>query len=137
MTVRLFEAEDAARVAEIQAASREASQWNVQSDPAYECLVIEIDGDSVAGFLLSRQTALGERELLNLAIHPNLRVRGNGRRLLQTALERWPGTWYLEVRESNHAAIALYKAVGFRMCGRRERYYHNPPEAGIVMKYVS
>lgn len=132
MTIRPFQPADLARVREIQMASPEASQWGVDG---YQCIVI---GEScVMGFLLSRQLAPDEHELLNIAVHPQARRQGHARQLLQHALKQSPGSWYLEVRKSNSAARRLYEAVGFQVCGHRPAYYHNPPETGIVMKFVS
>ena len=45
--------------------------------------------------------------------------------------------WFLEVRESNEAAINLYKTLGFMTAGRRQNYYHDPSEAAIVMRLFS
>ena len=39
-----------------------------------------------------------------------------------------------EVRESNRAAVNLYRSAGFREIGRRRGYYHNPPEDAILME---
>jgi ribosomal-protein-alanine N-acetyltransferase len=93
-----------------------------------------IEQDEVLGFLLCRQIAPGEFELLNMAIDPEARRQGLARQLLQSALKRFPGVWYLETRESNAAAQKLYESVGFRICGRRAAYYTNPRETAIVMK---
>ena len=48
-------------------------------------------------------------------------------------IETTHGAIHLEVRESNQAAIALYRKAGFYVSGRRPAYYQNPTEAGIVM----
>jgi ribosomal-protein-alanine N-acetyltransferase len=40
---------------------------------------------------------------------------------------------FLEVRESNTAALALYGSFGFKVSGRRNNYYRNPVENAIVM----
>jgi ribosomal protein S18 acetylase RimI-like enzyme len=40
---------------------------------------------------------------------------------------------FLEVRESNHDAIAFYKRLGFHQIGRREAYYSDPPAAALVL----
>ena len=93
--------------------------------------------DAVAGFLASWETGPGEREILNLAVAPSARRRGVALRLLEQELERGQGSWFLEVRESNTAAIRLYRTLGFQPAGRREHYYENPPEAGIVMRFLS
>jgi [ribosomal protein S18]-alanine N-acetyltransferase len=135
MTVRAATPEDLAAIAEIQALSPEASQWEPQSYLSYDCTVaIET---RVLGFLVARQTAPGEREILNLAVDPTQRRRGVARALLRAELERDKNQWFLEVRESNRSALELYQRAGFRVAGRRESYYNNPSEPGIVMKFDS
>ena len=84
-------------------------------------------GRRYVGFLVARQTAPGEREILNLAVDPSQRRRGVARALLQAELGRGKNQWFLEVRESNLGAIRLYQSAGFRVAGRRESYYSNPP----------
>jgi len=39
----------------------------------------------------------------------------------------------LEVRESNIAALKLYKRAGFKITGRRKHYYNKPDEDAIIM----
>jgi len=136
MKIRAATGDDLAAIAAIQAASPEASQWDPASYLDYDCLVA-IEHDRVAGFLVSRQTTPGEREILNVAVELSQRRRGVARRLIAAELERARGQWFLEVRESNIAALNLYKACGFQEAGRRDSYYHNPPEPGIVMKLIS
>ncbi len=91
----------------------------------------------VRGFLVFRHTTPGELEILNMAVDPPVRRRGTARFLLERTLAQWRGTWFLEVRESNSAAIRLYESIGFGRVGRREDYYHDPPEPAIVMKFNS
>jgi ribosomal-protein-alanine N-acetyltransferase len=136
MKIRAATGDDLAAIAAIQAASPEASQWDPASYLDYDCLVA-IEHDRVAGFLVSRQTAPGEREILNVAVELSERRRGVARRLIAAELERARGQWFLEVRESNIAALNLYKACGFQEAGRRSSYYQNPAETGIVMKLIS
>ena len=131
--IRLFQPEDLAVIAAIQTASPEASQWNVAE---YECRVALLDC-AIAGFLVVRQTAPDEREILNLAVDPRFRRRGIARELLRNALNESASVWFLEVRESNQAAIFLYKSLGFRVVGTRPGYYSNPVESGVVMKLGS
>ena len=90
------------------------------------------------GFLSLAPTAPGEREILNLAVDPGT-APGKRRDCAcsKHELNRGEGSWFLEVRESNGAAIRLYLNSGFRVAGRRENYYNNPPEAGIVMRFLS
>ncbi len=135
MNVRAAAPEDLAAIAEIQARSPEASQWDPASYLAYKCLVAA--DPQVVGFLVARQTAPGEREILNLAVEPSQRRRGVARALLQVEVGYANTQWFLEVRASNQGAIVLYQKAGFQVAGRRESYYRNPPESGIVMKFDS
>jgi [ribosomal protein S18]-alanine N-acetyltransferase len=136
MTVRGATAGDMAAIAAIQEASPEASQWDPASYLDYECSVAMSDG-RMLGFLVVRQTATDEREILNLAVDPAERRRGVARKLLENELQRAKMQWFLEVRGSNSSAIKLYESTGFRKAGRRESYYTNPDEPGIVMKFDS
>lgn len=136
MKIRAATRDDLAAIAAIQSASPEASQWDPASYLDYDCLVA-IEDDRVAGFLVSRQTAPGEREILNVAVELSQRRHGVARRLIAAELERARGQWFLEARESNTAALNLYKACGFQEAGRRDSYYRDPPEPGIVMKVIS
>ncbi|HTD45507.1 MAG TPA: GNAT family N-acetyltransferase [Bryobacteraceae bacterium] len=136
MKIRAATSDDLAAIATIQAASPEASQWDPAGYLDYDCLVA-VENDHVAGFLVSRQTTPGEREILNVAVALSERRRSIARRLIAAELERVRGQWFLEVRESNIAALNLYKACGFQEAGRRNSYYHNPTESGIVMKLNS
>ena len=136
MTVRGATADDLAAIAAIQEASPEASQWDPASYLDYECSVATSNG-RVLGFLVVRQIAPDEREILNLAVDPAERRRGVARTLLESELRRAKNQWFLEVRASNSSAIMLYENAGFRKAGRRESYYSNPAEPGIVMKFDS
>ena len=76
-------------------------------------------------------------EILNLAVDPAKRRLGAGRALAQAALAegaaRGAARAFLEVRESNAAALAFYARLGFSVAGRRPDYYRDPQEAAILM----
>ncbi len=130
--IRSATAEDLPAIAMIQG----ASGWPPKSYLDYDCRVAIRNG-CVAGFLVSRETTPGEREILNLVVDPAQRRRGIGKKLLKNEVSRGRGNWFLEVRESNHPAIKLYKSIGFRATGRRPEYYLDPPETAIVMTFFS
>jgi ribosomal protein S18 acetylase RimI-like enzyme/glycosyltransferase involved in cell wall biosynthesis len=137
LTIREATPDDLAGIARIQHGSPAASQWEPASYLAYDCRVAMLDG-AVAGFVVTRSTGPEEREILNLAVDPAQRRRGTARRLIEEELSRESKvSWYLEVRESNVAGIGLYRALGFGVAGRREEYYRDPSEAGIVMRFLS
>jgi ribosomal-protein-alanine N-acetyltransferase len=79
-----------------------------------------------------------EGEIADLAVAPAARRRGVGGALLDrvvaTAMEAGVRALYLEVRESNVAARALYASRGFDMVGRRRGYYQRPSEDALVLR---
>ena len=93
-------------------------------------------GRSIAGYLIGREVG-GTGEILNLAVAPDYRRRGVARALLRAALallrKRRVDEVFLEVRESNRSAQALYLSSGFRPVGQRAAYYRNPKEDALVL----
>jgi ribosomal-protein-alanine N-acetyltransferase len=81
---------------------------------------------NVAGYFYA-QNIVGEVTLLNLAVDPMLHGQGYGERLIRFLLDhceaRQAESVWLEVRESNLAAYALYLKVGFHEVDRRIDYY--------------
>ena len=107
----------------------------IQSETS-RAYVAEVSGE-IAGYVLARISG-PEGEILDLAVRPENRRKGMARSLLgavRTALE-YAGVRevYLEVRESNAAALALYRAEGYRPSGYRAHYYRNPPEDAVVLR---
>jgi ribosomal-protein-alanine acetyltransferase len=107
----------------------------------YSARVGEREGRIVAYGVL--MLAPGEAQLLNLSVVPDARRNGLGRALLAQFLDdaRRLGAEqiFLEVRESNAAAIALYGHAGFEAVARRESYYPasragGPREDALVMR---
>jgi ribosomal-protein-alanine N-acetyltransferase len=90
-----------------------------------------------AGYLIGREVA-GTGEVLNLAVAPEYRRRGIAGALLEAALaafrRRRVDEVFLEVRESNLSAQALYLSRGFRPVGQRAAYYRNPKEDALVLR---
>ena len=85
-------------------------------------------GDPAAGFFLSRY-GYQEEELLLLAVEPDCRGRGLGRKLLNLfeaeARARGARRLLLEMRRGNPAG-QLYETVGFKVVGDRKNYYRAP-----------
>lgn len=136
ITIRPARLADLAAIDAIQAASPEAVRWNPADYLKNDCRVCDLNS-CVAGFLVRREVAPGESEILNLAVDPAERRTGIARRLLMDALAKAKGTWFLEVRASNVAAIHLYESVGFVRAGERKNYYDEPAEDAIVMRLLS
>jgi ribosomal-protein-alanine acetyltransferase len=134
--IRSAHASDLAEISAIQASASEASQWQAQDYLAFDCRVALLKG-RIAGFVVSRRVADQEREILNVAVHPEFRRMRIASELLQAEITRYAGTHFLEVRESNAAARQLYERLGFQVVGTRPEYYENPNETGIVMRIFS
>lgn len=94
---------------------------------------------TVAGYGVLIQAA-DEAEVLNLAVSAGSRGKGLGSALLRSLLESAEREGvrqvYLEVRESNAAARALYGAHGFVEVGRRRGYYQRPVEDALILQRV-
>jgi [ribosomal protein S18]-alanine N-acetyltransferase len=95
------------------------------------------DGVTLAGYVVA--LVMGEEgEIADLAVAPAARRRGVGSLLLgrmeQELASCGVRSLYLEVRDSNLAALALYRAHRFEAVGRRRGYYRNPSEDALVLK---
>ncbi len=80
----------------------------------------------MAGFVLARLAA-GEAEILSIAVARSCRRLGLGRQLMDAVLrelhKQRADALFLEVDETNVAAVSLYRRLGFREVGRRPGYY--------------
>ncbi|MBO3462606.1 ribosomal protein S18-alanine N-acetyltransferase [Aetokthonos hydrillicola Thurmond2011] len=79
---------------------------------------------------------LDEAHITLLAVHPQYQHQGFGQAvlysLLRIACDRGLERATLEVRASNFAAISLYQKFGFKIAGRRRRYYKDNDEDAII-----
>lgn len=89
-------------------------------------------GQELVGFL-AVQTVLDEMEILQIAVKADFQRLGIAS-LLMAAVMDWDGDIFLEVRESNSAAQALYTRQHFTKIGKRKDYYRNPVEDAVLMK---
>ncbi|MDD5953345.1 MAG: ribosomal protein S18-alanine N-acetyltransferase [Oscillospiraceae bacterium] len=92
--------------------------------------------EQVAGYS-GMQEIVGECYVEDIAVFPEFRGQGVGRRLtqalLQTARENHCAFVTLEVRPSNEPAIHLYRSLGFAEVGLRKRFYTHPTEDALLM----
>jgi ribosomal-protein-alanine N-acetyltransferase len=145
MKVRPFAEHDVAAILTIQRQCPQAAQWREEDylqlagDSAGTILVAEIEfanRSEVAGFVAFHQV-MDEAELRNLAVHPTHRRIGTGRALLEGGIRKLQTSGarrlFLEVRASNHPALAFYASAGFKLLHTRRDYYHDPIEDALVM----
>ncbi len=108
-----------------------------ESLASYQCTVYE-QANQVVGFCIL-QPVLDEANLLLMAIHPSQQGKGLGYELLESSIQQLknnPIQIFLEVRESNTAAIGLYEKIGFHQIDLRKNYYPNPDgsrEHAVIM----
>jgi ribosomal-protein-alanine N-acetyltransferase len=100
-------------------------------------LVCECDG-VIAGYC-GMWTVLGEGNITNVAVDANYRKKGIAGEMLaalhESGAKKNVDTYFLEVRESNAAAIHLYEKMGYKEIGKRKRFYERPVEDAIVMSW--
>jgi [ribosomal protein S18]-alanine N-acetyltransferase len=98
--------------------------------------VVARAGDRVVGFA-GVWLMVDDAHVTTFGVHPDWRRQGIGRQLLLNLVEL-SGTigarrMTLEVRVSNVAAQALYRAFGFEIAGRRPHYYTDDGEDALIM----
>lgn len=87
--------------------------------------------------LLTGYSAVGEGDITNVAVLPEYRRRGLAGELIAEFEKLLPvdaEAIFLEVRESNAPAIALYEKCGFKRISVRKNFYSSPRENAIVMR---
>ncbi len=123
---------DASKLSQLHGASFHRG-WGI---PEFEQMLLDRNalvhrlrqGRQIIGFSVSR-LATDEAEILSIAIAPRQRGQGLSGNLLQTHLGHLAGRGikkvFLEVEENNQPARRLYERAGFRIVGRRDRYYRD------------
>lgn len=139
--IRRMKASDLAQVCEIEKENF-SMPWSEKSflesmereDTVF--LVAEEDTE-IAGYVGCYCIA-GTGEITNVAVKERFRRRGIASRLLDALCEEAETLdtqeLFLEVRESNEAAIALYSRQGFVREGIRRNFYEKPAEHAVIMR---
>jgi ribosomal-protein-alanine acetyltransferase len=105
-------------------------------EPAAQ-LHLSPEAPEIIAFLIAHRID-AEWELENIVVAETARRRGLGTLLLRELIthartENVSGI-FLEVRESNQTARALYRKLGFKEVGLRKGYYANPPNDAILCR---
>jgi ribosomal-protein-alanine N-acetyltransferase len=150
MIVRDAVAGDLEQIVDIARHSDTAVQWsreeyekllakNKDKDAERQQVMLVVEEHSqLQGFIAARGV-LNEWEIESIAVREAVRRRGLASRLLGEFLQRTQIQGakhiFLEVRESNRAARALYVKWAFVEAGRRPAYYRDPPEDALILKF--
>ena len=139
--IRPMRLKDVDEIADIEEAtfarpwSRESIRKEKTRNAAARYLVAEENG-RVIGYA-GAWIILDESHITNIAVVPEARGRGIGRRLTKELLQVLSslGACYatLEVRVSNTVARNLYESLGFTAVGKRKRYYEDNNEDAWLM----
>jgi ribosomal-protein-alanine N-acetyltransferase len=110
-------------------------RFEVTDNPGSRCFVAERNGQilgAVVAWLL-----VDEIHIATIAAHPDSRRQGIGQALLlhvlRLAAREGAVSSFLEVREGNLAAQAMYRKFGYEVTGRRLHYYKDNGEDAILM----
>ncbi|MBP3577598.1 MAG: ribosomal protein S18-alanine N-acetyltransferase [Lachnospiraceae bacterium] len=140
MQIRPMTKNDCEQVAAIEAVSF-SMPWSLKAftdtveKDNFRYFVAEEAGEILGycGFLF----VLDEAEIPNVCVKSSARKQGVGKKmmnaLIEEAKELGISILFLEVRESNAAARALYKSLGFAEDGIRKNFYEQPVEHAILM----
>jgi ribosomal-protein-alanine acetyltransferase len=141
MTVRCATLADIPTILAIEKQSATAAHWSageyqVRVEAGFVLLVESANG--IEGFICVRVVA-GEWEIENVVVAAGFQRQGVGAELVQEVIQRaqmagGTAVW-LEVRESNLAARALYEKLGLLENGRRRGYYSDPHEDAILYEF--
>lgn len=127
------------------ALSRESPSAASWSESAYQDLfdpgaaariaLVKDNEGSLQGFIVARMNA-EDCELENVVVSGAVRRRRIASELVESLLRearnRGAERTFLEVRESNTTARALYEKCGFEVNGRRKSYYRDPLEDAVL-----
>ncbi|MCX7799836.1 MAG: ribosomal protein S18-alanine N-acetyltransferase [Fimbriimonadales bacterium] len=129
-----------APVLEIERASNPAP-W---SEASFRAEIGSTEGEFLVLLVDQRPVGFGgywsvvdEAHITNVAVEPESRRQGWGRRIMEELLRRAANRGMrcstLEVRASNHPAVRLYESLGYQAVARRRRYYPDNGEDALVM----
>lgn len=104
------------------------------------CLVVEdldaAEGENIVAALVI-WLIVDEAHIATIAVHPDYRHHGIGRRLLAEGLlqaaERGAVKSLLEVRSGNAEALHLYYGFGYKAVGLRPNYYQAENEDALLL----
>jgi ribosomal-protein-alanine N-acetyltransferase len=138
--------EDIPRVHEIDSQSfslpwpEKSYHFELTENPSTLALVVEIVPNGSEPVIIGMSVVwiiVNEAHIATIAIHPEFRGIGYGKKLLaetlRQSIQRGAFMATLEVRASNQSAQQLYSSFGFIIVGRRSRYYRDNNEDAMMM----
>ena len=147
MPIRAAIPEDLAAIRELERQADTAAHWTAREydalfaaeAPKRIVLVAATESEigQVQGFVIG-QCAMSDWEIENVVVAGDCQRQGVATEMIQELIRRAHSSGatsvLLEVRESNLAARRLYESLGFTEQGRRNNYYRDPTEDGLLLK---
>ena len=115
------------------------SQWMKElTDPKRICLgIIDVETKNLLG-LCSSWLVIDELQITFIAVHPSHKRKGLGKFLLSDLIKRSKllqiNHIFLEVKQNNEPAKALYNSMGFKTVGKRSNFYQDGSDALLLNK---
>lgn len=118
-----------------------SSPWSERAfknelDNPQSCFIVAIADGKLVGYG-GYWRCIDEAHITNIAVHPQLRQKGTGRKMMTELLRRAKEVGMtcstLEVRSGNLAAIRLYESLGYKTTAVRKGYYPDNREDALVM----
>lgn len=138
ITIRRASPEDISRIAALEAECFSDASTENSISALFGMGAVGVsayDGDTLCGFAYAADCA-GDAELLRICVRNEYRKRKLGRRILSALHAELKtsevGSVFLEVRESNAAAISLYVSEGYVETGKRKGFYKAPTEDALL-----
>jgi ribosomal-protein-alanine N-acetyltransferase len=134
ITISAMKEKDIAAVVEIEKLSfRFPKPESVFREDEHKYLVAkDQDKDQVVGYI-GIEKILDETHIINMAVHPDYRGTGIGKRLMQHVLND-EDVFFLEVRVSNESAKKVYERFGFKVIDTRKAYYADGEDAFVMRR---
>lgn len=143
---RRMKLEDVARVHEIDRLSftlpwpEKSYVFELTENPSTLAIIAELLSQEAKPIIIGMAVVwivVDEAHIATIAVHPDFRGHGYGKRLLaetlRQAIQRGVSLATLEVREHNLLAQQLYLKFGFIIVGKRMNYYKDNNEDAILM----
>ena len=118
------------------------NQWEKElTEPKRICIgVIDIESKKLLG-LCSAWFVKDELHITSIAVHPIHQRKGLGGVLISNLIRRSKSLKtkiiYLEVKDTNEAAKAFYKSMGFKIVGKRSNFYRDGSDALLFNKQLN
>lgn len=145
VTIRPAKTTDMDAILGIESAQFGVDAWNAQM------VLGELTADYNRYFVATSETgqivgyggialALDDADVHTIGVAEQCKRRGIGRELMnhmwEQSISAGVRRMFLEVREDNAPAIALYNSLGFETIGKREHYYNDGCAAFVMRKLV-